>query len=140
MIANKTFGTALAAGAVALVLLLGTSMTQAADDVIENGNVINPGITGLLLSDESSPDVVQVFVTSGTFDGNFGDQAGGIGEINQQCVWGGQFRHVAGELQHNWNGTQRFGHAAHAGRFLADQTVPAAQILIRAPGLHPADA
>ena len=96
MTTNKIFGTA-----GALALLLGTSMTQAADVANENGNGINPGITTLLLLDtsESPPDVVQVFVTSETFDGNLGGLAG----ADTQCTsaantagYGGNWTDVGG--------------------------------------------
>ena len=51
----------------------------------------------------------------------------------------GALSHIFGQAQNHRDGAQRLGHATHAGRLLADQAVPFAQILVVLARGHAAD-
>ena len=63
-------------------------------------------------------------------------QPGRVGEVDQQRSRRCQAAHIFGDLEDDRDGAQRLGHPAHAGRLLADQAVPLAQVLIGLPGGH----
>ncbi len=68
-----------------------------------------------------------------------GDQAGRVGKVDEQRA-GGQLGHVLRNAEDDGNGAQRLGHAADAGRLLADEAIAAAEVLVLAARFHPAHA